>query len=101
MLEGVNNDLFADIYTPQGEYSASRHLAHTIGFLGPPPQAMLEKERAMRIWNFAPEVENSQGKLCRKAYEFYGGPFFDAEGMQCEEGAKQHYAHTEPLTDDL
>ena len=51
-----------------------------IALLGPPPQELVERERDGLRWNWAPAVENSAGKLCTKACEWYGGPFFEDDG---------------------
>ncbi|KAL9133445.1 MAG: hypothetical protein Q9175_005381 [Cornicularia normoerica] len=51
-----------------------------IALLGPPPKALINREREGLGWKFRPEVENSEGKLCGSASEFYGGSFFDSEG---------------------
>ena len=51
-----------------------------IALLGPPPKELIEREKDGLRWKFRPEVENSEGKLCGSANEFYGGPFFDPEG---------------------
>ncbi|KAL1983368.1 hypothetical protein VTN96DRAFT_10427 [Rasamsonia emersonii] len=59
---------------------AAAHLAEMIALLGPPPKELLDRERDGRRWNFAPAIRNAAGKLCTKAYEWYGGPFFDENG---------------------
>lgn len=51
-----------------------------IALLGPPPKELIDREQEGLKWNFRPEVVNSEGKMCSKASEFYGGPFFDSEG---------------------
>jgi hypothetical protein len=60
---------------------AQNHLAQMIALLGSPPNELVASELEMRKWNFAPPVENDEGKLCHKAYQFYNGPFFDNEGI--------------------
>lgn len=50
-----------------------------IALMGFPPKELIDREREGRRWRFRPEVENSEGKLCGNATEFYGGPFFDSE----------------------
>ena len=52
-----------------------------IALLGPPPKELIDRERRGLSWKFRPEVENPEGKLCGSASEFYGGPFFDSEGI--------------------
>ena len=51
-----------------------------IVLLGPPPKELCDREKEGLGWRFMPEVENSEGKLCGSASEFYGGPFFDSQG---------------------
>jgi hypothetical protein len=40
----------------------------------------VDREKDGLRWNWAPAVENSAGKLCTKACEWYGGPFFEDDG---------------------
>lgn len=75
-----NRDLFSQVHDQEGKYSAAAHLAEMIALLGPPPKELLDRERDGRRWNFAPAITNAAGKLCTKAYEWYGGRFFDEEG---------------------
>lgn len=51
-----------------------------IALLGPPPKILLAKSRAMLEHNWPQPVTNDAGVLCNNAQEFFGGPFFDAEG---------------------
>lgn len=51
-----------------------------VALLGPPPKELCDREKEGLGWKFRPEVENSEGKLCGSASEFYGGPFFDSQG---------------------
>lgn len=51
-----------------------------VALLGLPPKELIDREREGLGWNFRPEVQNPDGKLCGNASEFYGGPFFDSEG---------------------
>ena len=51
-----------------------------IGLLGSPPKEIREREQEGLRWRFKPEVENPEDKLCGSVSEFYGGPFFDANG---------------------
>ncbi|EEP80717.1 predicted protein [Uncinocarpus reesii 1704] len=77
-----NRDLFSRIRGNGDGYSAAAHLAEMIALLGPPPKKLLDREKEGRRWNFAPALKNPSGTLCTKAYEWYGGPFFDNDG-QC------------------
>ena len=73
-------DLFREVHSHQGKYSGAAHIAEMIALLGPPPKELIDREKEGLRWNFRPEVENSEGKLCGKASQFYGGPFFDSDG---------------------
>jgi hypothetical protein len=75
-----NRDLFSQIYDQEGKHSAKAHLAEMIALFGPPPKELLDREKDGRRWNFAPTIQNSAGKVCKKAYEWYDGPFFDDTG---------------------
>lgn len=76
MLE--NKELFTNLHSSEGEYNCKAHLAQMIAFLGPPPKELLNRAGK---WNWSPAIENSTGKLCKNATEFYGGPFFDSGGI--------------------
>ncbi|KAK3177930.1 hypothetical protein OEA41_000062 [Lepraria neglecta] len=73
-------DLFREIHSNQGKYNGQAHIAEMIALLGPPPKELVDREKEGLSWKFRPEVENFEGKPCRSASEFYGGPFFDSEG---------------------
>lgn len=73
-------DLFSRPLDDHGKYRPGTHLAEMIALLGPPPRELLECEREGMRWNWAPAAHNPEGKLCTKASEFYGGPFFDENG---------------------
>ncbi|TKA70545.1 hypothetical protein B0A49_05806, partial [Cryomyces minteri] len=72
--------LFQNIGSSEGVYSAQAHLAEMIALLGPPPRELLERGREGRRWKWVPAIEDREGKLCERASDFYGGPFFDSEG---------------------
>ncbi|TKA60481.1 hypothetical protein B0A49_05934, partial [Cryomyces minteri] len=71
--------LFQNIGSSEGVYSAQAHLAEMIALLGPPPRELLERGREGRRWKWVPAIEDREGKLCERASDFYGGPFFDSE----------------------
>jgi hypothetical protein len=73
-------DLFREIQSDSGKYRSQKYVAEMISLLGSPPKELTDREREGLGWRFKPEVENSEGKLCGNACEFYGGPFFDSEG---------------------
>lgn len=51
-----------------------------IALFGPIPQEIVDRERKMRQWRWAPEVVNAKGEVCSNAADFYGGPFFNGNG---------------------
>ena len=73
-------DLFTQPLDEHGKYRPDAHLAEMIALLGPPPKELVEREKEGLRWNWAPAAQNPEGKLCTKASEFYGGPFFDENG---------------------
>ena len=77
-MEG--KDLFIDLKDKQGQYNVHAHLAQMIALLGPPPITLLQREKICRKFTFTPEVQNPEGRLCRNAYQYFGGPFFDDNG---------------------
>ncbi len=77
-MEG--KDLFTDLKDEHGHYNVHAHLAQMIALLGPPPIALLKRERSFRKLNFTPEIQNSKGQPCGNAFEYFGGPFFDDNG---------------------
>ncbi len=54
MMEG--KDLFTNLKDEQGHYNSHAHLAQMIALLGPPPLALLERERNFRKLTFTPEI---------------------------------------------
>lgn len=82
MLE--DRDLFVHIRPDGGNYSGAAHLAEMIALLGPPPKSMVDEaieENEKREWRWNAKAQNAQGKLCDHPVDYWGGPFFDAEGM--------------------
>ena len=73
-------DLFTQVHSSLGKYSAQAHIAEMIALLGPPPKELIDREKEGLGWKFRPEVNNPEGKLCGRASDFYRGPFFDSEG---------------------
>jgi serine/threonine-protein kinase SRPK3 len=78
MMEG--KDLFTNLKDEQGQYDGHAHLAQMIALLGPPPMALLQRERSFRKLTFAPEVRNPEGQTCGNEFKCFGGPFFDDNG---------------------
>lgn len=84
-------DLFTKIHSSQGDYDGKAHLAEMIALLGPPPKELLDQEREGRRWNWKNAIENSAGKLCDKATQYFGGPFFDSDGkLSCSVSRRTH-----------
>ncbi|KAH3358272.1 hypothetical protein KXV52_005998 [Aspergillus fumigatus] len=75
-----SQELFKQVYDADGQYEARSHLAEMIALLGPPPKELLARSKTMSDQNWPQPVLNDSGKLCNNAQEFFGGPFFDAEG---------------------
>ncbi|KAK2612011.1 hypothetical protein QQS21_001976 [Conoideocrella luteorostrata] len=62
-------------------YCAAHHLAEMIALIGPVPDALLQRQRNMRHWCWEPGIPNTQGKICNNAADYFGGPFFDDDGV--------------------
>lgn len=75
-----NKDLFRMVHSGGEKYNSQAHLAEMIVLLGHPPNELFKREREGRKWRWKPAIENSEGKLCESASEFYEGPFFNLEG---------------------
>ncbi|KAI9841786.1 MAG: hypothetical protein M1837_000380 [Sclerophora amabilis] len=73
-------DLFKHLRSSDGAYSVRAHLAEMIALLGPPPTELLDQEKRWSEVKWSHGVENSEGKICHTAREYYGGPFFDSDG---------------------
>lgn len=73
-------ELFQQVHGTKGQYDAKSHLAEMIALLGPPPNVLLAKSKALSEHNWPEPVMNDAGKLCNNAQEFFYGPFFNAEG---------------------
>ncbi|KAG6006485.1 hypothetical protein E4U21_007029 [Claviceps maximensis] len=61
-------------------YSPAQHLADMIALIGPPDPLLLQRQKDMSYWRWAPAALNPKGRLCSNAAEFYGGPFFSEDG---------------------
>jgi len=71
-----NRDLFKPRIRPERSYSPAAHLAEMIALLGPPPQILIMNHaRNARRWTWTPMFENSEGKLCERVEDYFGGPF--------------------------
>lgn len=74
--------LFTSLLDDQGNYCPDAHLAEMIALLGPPPKELIDREREGMTQKLPSDFRNENGKLCQNASEWFGGPFFDADGMQ-------------------
>ena len=79
MIEG--KELFQHIHDAQGRYDPKRHIAEMIALLGPPPPEILQRYQSMREYQWPEPVRREDGSACETAEEFFGGPFFDSNGM--------------------
>ena len=52
-----------------------------IALLGPPPPEIIERYQYMQEYTWPQPVRREDDKLCESAEEYFGGPFFDAEGI--------------------
>ncbi|OOQ90881.1 kinase domain containing protein [Penicillium brasilianum] len=75
-----NKELFQQVHNTNCPYDAKSHLAVMIALLGPPPGALLAKSKAMFKHNWPSPITNDTRSLCNNAQEFFGSPFFNAEG---------------------
>jgi hypothetical protein len=78
MIEG--KELFQHIHD-QGHYSARLNIAEMIALLGPPPPEIIQRYQYMREYSWPESVKREDGRVCETAEEYFGGPFFDEEGI--------------------
>lgn len=79
MIEG--KELFQHIHDQQGRYDAKLHIAEMIALLGPPHPEVIQRYQFMREYSWPQPVRREDGRLCETAEEYFGGPFFDNNGM--------------------
>ncbi|KAI9713116.1 MAG: hypothetical protein M1820_001101 [Bogoriella megaspora] len=75
-----NKPLFTMVHSSDCKYNARTHLAEMIALLGTPPDNLLQRELEGREFRWRTSLENDEGKLCDRAIDFFGGPFFDSRG---------------------
>lgn len=63
------------------EYDAHVHLAQMVSLLGDPPKLVIERERLLRQNRLKKSILDARGKECMNMNEFWGGPFFDDDGL--------------------
>lgn len=79
LLEDIS--LFERPAGGDGEYDAHVHLAQMVSLLGDPPKLVIERERLLRQNRLKKSILNARGKECMNMNEFWGGPFFDDDGL--------------------
>lgn len=79
MIEGT--ELFRHIHDEQGRYDAKLHVAEMIALFGPPPPEIIQRYQDMREYSWPGPVRREDGKACETAEEYFGGPFFDNNGI--------------------
>ncbi|KAJ5561471.1 protein kinase [Penicillium sp. DV-2018c] len=79
LIEG--KELFQKVYDAEGHYVAKTHLAEMIGLLGSPPRELVAKVNSSLLNPWPEPIEGEGGIMCNNANEYYGGPFFDNDGM--------------------
>ena len=71
-----------------------------IALLGPPPKTLIDREIRWSQVKWSHAVPNAEGELCQTAREYYGGPFFNSEGMIVElVNATRRYLQNGCITD--
>lgn len=77
-----DKELFAHLRSQNGVYTAAQaYIAEMIALLGPPPQKLIDREKHWRDIPWERSFPSVDGTWCDTAHEYYGGPFFDLEGM--------------------
>lgn len=76
-----NRNLFQDIYSEYGTYDSRKHFAQMVALLGLPPKELLDREKEWGGVKWSRAFPDMEGKLVWTAREYYGGPFFDSEGI--------------------
>ncbi|KAL1861066.1 hypothetical protein Plec18170_001581 [Paecilomyces lecythidis] len=79
MIEG--QELFRHIHDQKGRYDAKLHIAEMIGLLGGPPPEIIQRYQYMREYSWPEPVRREDGRVCETAEEYFGGPFFDNNGI--------------------
>ena len=79
MIQG--KELFHQVYDSQGHYSAKSHLAEMIALLDPPRREFVAKAESMPCQKWPDPVKGEEGKTFTSAREYFGGPFFDSDGL--------------------
>ncbi|KAL4803101.1 kinase-like domain-containing protein [Aspergillus unguis] len=73
-------NLFRQAQDDRGQYDAKAHLAEMIALLGPPPERLLTRANRMSKQDWPSPIWGLSGRRCKNSQEFFGGPFFGADG---------------------
>lgn len=74
-------ELFQLAQRSDGRYDAKAHLAEMIALLGPPPPEFIEASHSTLMLEWPTKIQMYEGELCQNAFELFGGPFFDNDGI--------------------
>ncbi|KAG6156055.1 hypothetical protein E4U37_000661 [Claviceps purpurea] len=80
LLEDISLFDRPEIAGDDGEYDAHAHLAQIISYIGNPPELLIKRERMFRKISGVCIV-NEKSKECKSMNEYWGGPFFDDDGI--------------------
>ncbi|KAK2809426.1 hypothetical protein FQN50_003885 [Emmonsiellopsis sp. PD_5] len=74
-------ELFHQVHSTQGRYNAKAHLAEMIALLGPPHPELVARSHLMLGYSWPEPIKREDGKVCENAEQYFGGPFFDKDGI--------------------
>ncbi|PNY20667.1 Serine/threonine-protein kinase SRPK [Tolypocladium capitatum] len=61
-------------------YSAAMHLAQITERLGPAPRHLVRPSMSMLTRRWQPAIRDGEGKVCNTVRDYFGGPYYDADG---------------------
>ena len=73
--------MFTQVQDAEGTYLPEAHLAEMIALLGLPPKKLLVMSESMAQVEWSPAIKDESGKILKNNREYFGGPFFDEEGI--------------------
>ncbi|CAK42256.1 uncharacterized protein An15g00860 [Aspergillus niger] len=79
ILEGT--ELYTQVQDTEGNYLPRSHLARMIALLGPSPKKLLVMSESMAQVEWSPAITDERGKVYKNNREYFGGPFFDKDGI--------------------
>ncbi|POR33249.1 Serine/threonine-protein kinase SRPK [Tolypocladium paradoxum] len=62
------------------KYSTAMHLAQITEHLGPAPRDMTDPATSMLTRRWHPAIRDGEGKVCSTVRDYFGGPYYDADG---------------------